>query len=186
MERPDLGLSWVEAVCSDWPGPIAHEYLALKGMFPKTRAAAMAGDYRVLEAFLQLRDVAELVLKLPTVVMLRDSDRLGLDAKEIKGAMLGSPPSFGDWYRWGYALAKKIQAADTAWTHGVARVFCTDRGKMTGLAKLFDGREGLINWRNRELAHGALRKDLAGLGRELTDKVLALNEQLAVVADGQP
>lgn len=186
MARSDSGLLWVEEVCSDWPGPIAHEYRRLKRMFPETRTAAMAGDYRVLEAFIQLRDVAELLLKLPTVVMLRDADRLDLDNTNIKKAMLGSPPSFGNWYQWGYALAKTIQDADEAWTRDVARVFRTDRGKITGLAKLFNGSEGLIHWRNHELAHGALRKDLAGLGRELTEKVISLNEQLATVADIRP
>ncbi len=186
LAHSDSGLLWVESVCSDWPGPIAHEYQALRAMFPETRAAAMAGEYRVLEAFLQLRDVAELLLKLPTVVMLRDADRLNLSTEKIKGGMLGSPPSFGSWYGWGYTLAKMIQTAEDAWTRDVARVFRTDRGKMTGLAKLFDGHEGLIHWRNRELAHGALRKDLAGLGRELTEKAIAFNEQLATVADGCP
>jgi len=180
-------LGWVEAVGTDWPGPIAHEYQALRGLFPESRVEAAKADYQVLAAFLQLRDVAEILVKLPALVMLRDADRLGLDVTKIKSKMLNSP-SFGDWYGWANTLAKQLLEHEAeAWTAAVARIFrIPPQKKVTGLSQLFNGPEGLIHWRNRELGHGALRKDLDVLARELTERVVGLNEQLALVAAAQP
>ena len=180
-------LGWVEAVGTDWPGPIAHEYQALRGLFPESRVEAAKADYQVLAAFLQLRDVAEILVKLPALVMLRDADRLGLDVTKIKSKMLDSP-SFGDWYGWANTLAKQLLEHEAeAWTAAAARIFrLPPQKKVTGLSQLFNGPEGLIHWRNRELGHGALRKDLDVLARELTERVVGLNEQLALVAAAQP
>jgi len=179
-------LGWVEAVGSDWPGPIAHEYQALRGMFPETLAAAATADYQVLAAFLQLRDVAEILVKLPAMIMLRDADRLGLPVTKIKSKLLSSP-GFGDWYEWSDTLAKQLLEHETqAWTAAVARMFRLAPRKITGFSHLFNGREGLVYWRNRELGHGALRKDLDVLAGELTERVVGLNKQLALVAAAQP
>jgi tetratricopeptide (TPR) repeat protein len=179
-------LGWVEAICAEWPGPIAHEYHVLRRMFPDSRAQAAKADYTVHAASTQLRDVAELLLKLPVVVMLRDADRLGLPVTEIKGRMLGSPPNFGNWCRWADELARMIRRDGRAWTDTVAGIFRDEKNRMTAFAKLYSGREGLVNWRNRELGHGALRKDLAALAAELAKRVIGLNEQLALVANEQP
>lgn len=179
-------LGWVEAVGIEWPGPIAHEYHALRGMFPETRAAAAKGDYQVLAAFLQLRDVAEILVKLPAMIMLRDADRLSLPVTKIKSKLLSSP-GFGDWHEWSDTLARQLLEHEAeAWTAAVARIFRLAPRKITGFSQLFNGREGLIYWRNRELGHGALRKDLDVLATELTERVVGLNEQLALVAAAQP
>lgn len=179
-------LGWVEAICTDWPGPIAHEYQQLRTMFPDSRAQAEKPNYTANAASSQLRDVAELLLKLPVVVMLRDADRLGLPVTEIKGRMLGSPPNFGNWYRWADELARMIHREERAWTKTVAEIFRDGKNRMTGFARLYGGREGLVSWRNRELGHGALRKDVGVLAAELAERVIGVNEQLAVVADKQP
>lgn len=181
-------LGWVEQICEDWPGPIAHAYRALKDMFPHTIAAAQKPDYTVVGALWRLKDVAELLVKVPAIVMLRDAERLGVDVTSIKGKLLDSlsQPGFGHWHRSADNLAQKILHTPDAWTASLASLFRTERSVLTDFGRLFINDNGLVNWRNRELGHGALRTDLDVLAKELAERVLDLNRQLAALATKRP
>lgn len=182
---PDLPqeLEWVTTVFTDWPGPIAHEYRRLADLMPGPRDGSAAAEYKVLAAFLQLRDFTEVIVKLPTIVMLRDADRLGLDVTRIKGLLLGTPPSLGTWLQVAKDLAKQLRSRKDACTGDLVAMFLDDKKKPTLFTLRLDK---LVHWRNQELGHGALRMDLDTLATEMLDTVAGLNRDLASAAERQP
>jgi hypothetical protein len=121
----------VTAVFTDWPGPIAHECRRLADLMPQPRAESAQPDYKVLTAFLQLRDFKEVIVKLPTIVMLRAADRLGLDMTRIKGLLLATPPSLGTWLQVAKNLAKQLRPRNDACTGDLAAMSLDDKNKPT-------------------------------------------------------
>lgn len=184
MSSPHPDLGWVPSVFSEWPGPIAHEYHRLADLLSQSHAATNQPNYRILGAFLEMRDFAEVLIKLPTIVMIRDGDRLRLDMREIKGLLLGTPPSLGGWLEAARRAAKTLRvSADTIWTRDLVAIFLDDKGKPSSFAHLL---EKVVQWRNSELGHGALRMDLDGLTNELQELVKEMNSRLATVAMRKP
>ena len=51
---------WVEEVLADWPAPVAHEYHRLREVLAQGQ---------IISAVLQLKDLAEILVKFPTLVM---------------------------------------------------------------------------------------------------------------------
>ncbi len=176
-------LGWVTAVFDDWPGPIAHEYRRLADMIPESIDSAAEPTYQVVGAQIQLKDVAEVVIKLPTIVMLRDAERGGVDVTQVKGLLLNAPPSLGKWLDAATRLAKQLRSRDDCLTTDLVGMFLDDRGKPTAFSRRL---QKLVEWRNRELGHGALRMDLGPLAAELVENVAAFNRDLADVAARRP
>ncbi len=84
---------WVDSVLEHWPGPVAHEYHQLRVLLESDQ---MVG------AIWQLKDVAEVLIKFPALVMARDVIENGSDAAlqdETRRLLLAKPPSLGDWHR---------------------------------------------------------------------------------------
>lgn len=176
-------LGWVTAVFTDWPGPIAHEYRRLADLIAESRSPDVTTDYKVLGAFLQLRDFAEVLVALPSIIMLRDADRLGLDVTRIKSRLLNTPPSLGLWLWMAKDLAKTLRQCKEAFTLGLVDMFLDPKGKRTPFCGIM---HALVDWRNRELGHGALRMDLDGLAAELAERITPLNAVLGSVAGRHP
>jgi hypothetical protein len=93
--------NWVDKVANEWPAPIAHEYYRLR--------VILADEQQIISAIWQFTDVAELLIKFPTVVMAQwvlirraDSDL----ASQVKQDLLAKPLSMGHWQH----LARDILA----------------------------------------------------------------------------
>ena len=190
-EAPDS--PWIEAVIEDWPGPIAHEYARLRQIL---------AEGQILGALWQLKDVTEVLIRFPTLVMLRDliesAERPELDeaaraalrasAREVRTTLLGPPLSLGRWLVLAAdALALKIQQAPERFTFPeVAGLFrqrpasSRARPKITELAKAL---EALTVIRNRLFGHGALQLDFSAVRQALAEHVPQLNRLLALHAE---
>jgi len=71
---------WVDAVADTWPGPIAHEYQRLRQLLEQGQIVA---------AIFQLKDLAEVLVKFPALVMARDLIEYG-DAEAARAARRGA------------------------------------------------------------------------------------------------
>lgn len=166
--------TWVTDIAESWPAPIAHEYHRL-------REEVEIG--RVLGVIWQFKDVCEVLIKLPAIVMARatmvgDSHWTCSTAelrRELAVRLLQKPLSMGDW----------LQLADTT----LAQALCHQEGLVGGLARLFRTRgrgkpkqtaltqnlRESIGWRNDVLGHGALRLKVSRYLGELEGLLLGLN-----------
>jgi|GEM_PF-2696643 len=75
---------WVDTVMDAWPGPLAHEYHRLRELLNQGQLVA---------AVFQLKDLAEVLVKFPALVMARDLIAHG-DAEAAmaaRRALLGEP-----------------------------------------------------------------------------------------------
>jgi tetratricopeptide (TPR) repeat protein len=179
--RPDViafckGLSdkarWVETVFKDWPGPMAHEVRRLKELLE---------EGQIIGAIWQLKDLAEVLIKFPAVVMARDVLEHSNDEAlkgELRRRLFGKPLSMGTWHSLaGEFLAGKLRAAGekSLFFPQVAGVFRDRQGKPSRTARLL---EDLIEWRNAEFGHGALKLDVDGFRGDLEKFVQELNHAL--------
>lgn len=178
---------WIKTIEDEWPGPIAHEYWHLRQLL---EAGKDKVGYEVVGAMLQLRDFAEVLLKLPAVVIARDAERLGVAIGAFRALLLGVPPSMGHWFKAIDSLAKSaLRSPDFPyWTRGLAGLFRQSGpgSRPTALFEQFDGDNGLLKWRNEDLAHGAFRMDLEEIAGDMRRRVIALNHALASVLEVDP
>ena len=95
--------AWLDAVQQQWPTPIAHEYQRLRQLLDAT-------EPDVTGAIWQLKDVAEVLLKFPTLVLFRDlcCNEPGQVSAVIKQQLLAKPLSMGDWRAIGLNLSERV------------------------------------------------------------------------------
>lgn len=167
---------WVTAVADTWPGPIAHEYHRLQHLLV---------EGHLVPAIFQLKDLVEVLIKFPALVLARDLLQHG-DAdtgRAVRQALFGSPLSLGAWLaqvRDVFAPQALRQATGEGGFPELGALFvtCNAKGKVTPtpwcqtLARL-------VSWRNDELGHGAFRLDPAEYLSELSTHLSAINETLA-------
>lgn len=173
---------WVDTVSQQWPGPVAHEYHRLRELL---------AEGHIVPAIWQLKDLAEILLKFPALVMARDLLEHGDDAAahQVRRALFSGPLSFGHWV--GLVrdtLAPAVhQATEKLVYPRLAELFLLptahrESNKPTPTPWLRT-LEDLNTWRNEAFGHGALRLDPADFSEELQKYVgdinRALTEQVA-------
>ena len=161
---------WVARVAEEWPAPIAHEYHRLREILE---------EGRIVSAVLQLRDLAEVLIKFPCLVMARwvmeESTDEDLKRRVEKG-LLSKPLSMGDWHNLaGNVLSKGLVNAPFPLMTRLAGWLRTPKGDATEVNKLL----GKLNkWRNEEIGHGALKLRLSEFTGELGSHTQKLNHVL--------
>jgi tetratricopeptide (TPR) repeat protein len=164
-------VTWPPAVFETWPGPLAHEAWRLK---------AILEEGQIIGAIWQLKDLAEVLLKFPAVIMARDLLEHSADEavkSEIRSFFFSSPLSMGHWLRLaGDLLAKAVLAEhpERLMAAGLAGIFRQTSGKHKANRTYHLIRE-IIQWRNEELGHGALRLNVGEFQPELESFVTRLN-----------
>jgi hypothetical protein len=179
----------LERIIDHWPAPIAHEVWMLHRLLAQ-------GD--PIGAFYQLRDLLEVLIKLPAAIMARDlitaapdlpiqSEQNTPAADLIRRALLVEPPSTGTWRALAQTLALAIHGAPADirarliapcvvglfYQPTAAGQAAKPRPTALGLALT-----ALVTWRNQAIGHGGYRPDPAEhldclyrllLGRERRD-----------------
>lgn len=163
------GAEWVEPALEEWPGPIAHELHRLR---------ELVDEGQVIGAVWQLKDVAEVLIKFPAVVMARDYLEHGRDERtrdRIRSGLFSKLLAMGDWHKLaGDLLAPALSKAkgDPLLLPRLAGLFRGGKGKPT---KAYNLLLALNNWRNEQIAHGALRLDVEGFLNDLGIYLKELN-----------
>ncbi|MBC7618377.1 MAG: hypothetical protein H7293_05195 [Candidatus Saccharibacteria bacterium] len=161
--------AWLDAVLEHWPTPIAHEYQRLRELLG-------AAQPDVTGAVWQLKDVAEVLLKFPALVLYRDlcCNEPAQVGAAIKRQLLAKPLSMGDWHALGLNLSERVLQSQNPQllSVGVASLFRDARGRPTVLMNLL---QRMVRWRNDEIAHGAFRIDAQELVQSLEDWIGQLN-----------
>ncbi|OUD13060.1 hypothetical protein [Thioflexithrix psekupsensis] len=168
--------AWLDTVINDYPAPIAHEYYRLKTVLE---------EGLLVTAVLQLKDVVEVLIKFPAVVMaqwlLTHQDDETLKQKTW-AILLGKKLSLGDWQRIADELAKELVRCEALEIASLAQWFRqlpnnsqVKAGRETTLQKLL---KDLIQWRNETVGHGALRLHVEDYFPELKNHIIHLNDAL--------
>lgn len=151
-------------LCEQWPAPIAHELDALYQLLHQGHIVA---------AFYQLRDVLEVLIKLPAVILARDviehGEALPVGPDEaaapgyVRRTLFAASPSLGHWLGLLRELSKAVYAARREdrchlLAPGIAGlVYRLEPGPLPAKAeptRLHRALEGLVAWRNNYLGHG--------------------------------
>jgi tetratricopeptide (TPR) repeat protein len=167
---------WVAAVAEAWPGPIAHEYQRLRQLLEQGQIVA---------AIFQLKDLAEVLVKFPALVMARDLIEHGdpAAARAARRALFGGALSMGHWVN---AIVREqlapqvLRLADRLLLPELGAGFVTANpaGKLTSTPWL-ETLKGLVNWRNETLGHGAFHLDPQDYLPDLEKYVRQINRHLA-------
>jgi hypothetical protein len=179
---------WIAAVENDWPAPIAHEYHRLREVL---------ADGQIVSAVLQLKDVAEILVKFPALVMARWLEEHGDDEQKeaLNRRLLGKIMSLGDWLSLaGDFLAPALARQAPPGIKAIAAAFRTESGRATPLYRFL---AEMIPWRNSEIGHGAFRLDVSEFLDDLKQHIDTLHsilepitrvwgDTLLVKADGSP
>ena len=166
-------VSWVDTVSDLWPGPVAHEYHRLRELL---------ADGQIVPAIWQLKDLAEILLKFPALVMARDLVEHGSEAaaRQVRRALFSGPLTLGKWAEVvRETLAPAVhQAREKLVCPRLAGLFLmpTDKPKPTPWLLTL---EHLVTWRNEAFGHGALRLNPADFTEELKTYVSDINRALA-------
>lgn len=167
---------WVEKVRDQWPGPVAHEYHRLKEILE---------NGQIVSAILQLKDLAEVMIKFPAAVMAAYvldpgfEDPGGL-RKKVQAALLAKPLSMGDWHKLGGDMLGPGFCKDPGPVGRIAGLVRNAKGKPT---PGYDLLRKLNEWRNDEIGHGALRLNVREFQPELTTYIREINEVLKAHQD---
>ena len=150
-DNPDL---WEERAYSEIPAVIAHEY---------ERLHDLALQNNVYGVMLQIKDVYEIVLKYPCILALcifrRTNSPEGMAAYDaLMAKILEKVISFGDWRdKIANPLLKLKEYLPTQLASIMEKTYAM-------ITSNFVGKEGnaksgidIINWRNNNIGHGALR-----------------------------
>lgn len=167
---------WVETVADTWPGPIAHEYQRLRQLLDQGQIVA---------AIFQLKDLAEVLVKFPALVMARDLIAHGDPdaARAARRALFGGALSMGYWVNVivREQLAPQVlRLADRLLLPelGAAFVAANPAGKRTSTPWL-ETLKDLVNWRNETLGHGAFHLDPQDYLPDLERQLGRINRHLA-------
>jgi hypothetical protein len=168
---------WVATVDDDWPGPIAHEYHRLRELLEQAQ---------IVPAILQLKDLAEVLIKFPALVMARDLLAHGdaQAAQAVRGLLFPDRPlMLGQW----------IGGLRDTLAPEVVRLSATSALLVPELGHLFltpdkQGRlqktpwlktlEALVPWRNETIGHGAFALDPRDYLPQLETWIQQLNQEL--------
>lgn len=173
----DMG--WVEAVSTQWPAPIAHEYHRLRQLVEENRIEA---------AVWQLKDTAEVLVKFSALVLACDFLAHGSlqSRKKVCGALFGRPLSFGAWL-------ELVRDTLAPLTHDESEPvkFATilnlfvriDAAGHVTQTPLYKAISRILEFRNDAFGHGAFRLDLNEFVRDVAGLLRPLNKALAEVAD---
>ena len=167
---------WVAAVADGWPGPIAHEYQHLRQLLDQGQIVA---------AIFQLKDLAEVLVKFPALVMARDLIAHGDPdaARAARRGLFGGALSMGYWVNYivREQLAPQVlRLADRLLLPelGAAFVAANPAGKRASTPWL-ETLKDLVNWRNETLGHGAFHLDPQDYLPDLERQLGRINRHLA-------
>ena len=149
LGREWLEQKWLSPLTQTWPGPIAHEIHMLGELLLQGKAAG---------ALWQMRDAAEVLIKIPAVILACDVlNKGGAPELEnrIRRCFFGTSLSMGSWLRLVCDLAKAApQMAEMGLlAPEVAKMFYRS-GKLTLLYRALEAQTNLRNW---DMGHGANR-----------------------------
>ena len=175
---------WVDAVANYWPGPIAHEYQHLRQLLEQGQIVA---------AVFQLKDLAEVLIKFPALVMARDLIEHG-DPEAARAARLSlfdGPLSMGHWVnhlirKQLAPQVKRLASSNQLFLPELSAVFITDNKAGKEESSLwFETLEQLVTWRNETLGHGAFHLDPQEYLPDIEQWLGEINQHLAAqVAQG--
>jgi tetratricopeptide (TPR) repeat protein len=175
--EPDV---WRRELLETWPSPIADAYASL-------RRYLQAGN--VGSSLWALKDLAEILIRLPTLVMAAEILEEGEQAhrERVLGQLLAGPLSMGTWLRILRQVILPPILADKrhADVHRIASTFATidTKGKAVP-SKWTLLLERVVSWRN-EIHHGAFRTDASEYVPELVRQITEIEAHLeGQVTDG--
>ncbi len=169
-----LGRDWaaqpgLATLLETWPSPIAHELHML---------GELLAQGKVVGALMQMRDAAEVLIKVPAVILARDLLEHGAAPAvqtRIRQAFFTTSLSMGTWLGLARDLAQiEIAATDIEGkllASEVAALFVRPKGKgkPTPFYAALDAQTARRNW---DLGHGALRIDEAEIVETLRHYLL--------------
>jgi hypothetical protein len=170
---------WVETVADTWPGPIAHEYQRLRQLLEQGQIVA---------AIFQLKDLAEVLVKFPALVMARDLIAHGDPeaAQAARRGLFGGLLSFGHWVdgivgRQLVPQVMRLAPSGRLLLPELGEVFVATVGKSgkTAASPWRKTLKALVNWRNETLGHGAFHLDPQDYLPDLEQQVGRINQHLA-------
>ncbi|MDS4021651.1 MAG: hypothetical protein RKR03_14300, partial [Candidatus Competibacter sp.] len=170
---------WVETVADTWPGPIAHEYQRLRQLLEQGQIVA---------AIFQLKDLAEVLVKFPALVVARDLIAHGdLEAAQAaRRGLFGGLLSFGHWVdgivgRQLVPQMMRLAPTGRLLLPELGEVFVATEGKSgkTAASPWRKTLKALVNWRNETLGHGAFHLDPQDYLPDLEHQVGRINQHLA-------
>jgi len=149
---------WLAELVATWPGPIAHEVGMLGPLLERGHAVGVLW---------QLRDVAEVLIKVPAIILARDLlDHGGSPEirQDIRGTFFHTELSMGTWMGLARELSRAVMqgAGSGLVAPGLARLFWQTPKKPSPYQQALNH---LVTLRNDLLGHGATRFDAS----EVTD-----------------
>lgn len=162
---------WVPEVMEQWPEPIAHEYW---------RFRELLAEAQVVSAILQLKDLAEVLVKFPALVLTRDLIEHGSHehCRVLRLSLLGGPLNLGQWLAQLrdsiLAPLKNQSLPDTLISKPLLAFYLSQDGK-----NWLDLLGRLVVRRNDNIGHGAFHLDLGEYLTELSELIGLLNTALA-------
>ncbi len=173
-------LPWIPSVEDGWPAPIAHEIHRLRQLI---------GQGELVGSVWQLKDVAEVLIKTPAVVMASAVFELSghEELREtVRRALLSKPLSMGGWTTLaGDTLAGPLCRSDLPWLATVASWWRTPgRARNPSETGVNSFLRQMVRWRNDELGHGAFRLDIPDFLNDVESLVKTLLDHLQ--AAGNP
>lgn len=163
---------WNETVFKEWPGPLAHEAWRLKEVLEQGQ---------IIGAIWQLKDLAEVMIKLPAVIMASDYLEHGSDVdtkNRISSFFFSKPLSMGSWLALaGDHLPKAILSEDQGAfvAPEIAGIFRQTKGKKRP-SNAYELIREIVVWRNEELGHGAFRLQPEEFEKDLEEFITRINE----------
>ncbi len=169
---------WVEAVADTWPGPMAHEYQRLRELLEQGQIVA---------AVFQLKDLAEVLIKFPALVMARDLIEHGDPeaARAVRLSLFDGPLSMGHWVN--HLVRKQLApqvkclaSSNQLFLPELSAAFITEnKAGREESSSWSETLNQLVTWRNETLGHGAFHLDPQEYLPELERWLAAINQHLA-------
>lgn len=152
---------WVQELLNNNVPVISHEYNRIKKLLSE-------GQY--FGALLQIKDFFEILLKLPTIIILNEKfnlDHYSDDEKELIITTLEKPLSLGHWHEIVTIIRKHTLCTDAKFSKFIINTI-----------KLYN-KNDIIKWRNDEIGHGALSlDDDSEFQQDIKDKLLIIKNFL--------
>lgn len=159
---------WFEKAYNEYPTIIAHEYNRLK---------ELSTEGKVYGTFMQIKDMYEVILKFPILIMINGLIYSLKNEKECKNrndilkSFISKPLSLGDWE----TIANKIgKLSNEELPQRNSEMYVEIRDHLKELMNYYkvkiNNTEKLVSsWRNDEIAHGALSFDNTKFKDEIED-----------------
>lgn len=151
----------IPEVLNEWPGPIAYVY---KRTVDDIERARGGNEYAATSAMMVMKDLVEVLVVLPCIVMARDLATAKPESPAVRafrGRLSSKPLSLGDWQSDADALAYEIAAKtnkDDLVVPDVASLFrVRAAGGKPKQTELGNQLKKLVRWRNDTIGHGPHR-----------------------------